>query len=266
MALDFPASPTNGQIYEQYVYDSALPGWRSKGGAVAATYVSDTAPSGAVKGDMWYRSSDGTTYVFVVDADSSQWVEIRSEVSTAQVGLVPIVPSSIVLGSGTGSVAVNGSVTFTGASTLSLNDVFSANYLNYRINIVMNQASSANTNIQGRLRVSGSDAATSYYEGGILQSGGSLAGVNNLNQGIWNLGRTHSAADPNAHASISVKIFQPFLAKPTTSYTESTAWTNTETVSFRFSGFHTGLTSYTGLTLISATGTFGGVVKVYGYN
>ena len=266
MALDFPSSPTNGQVYEQYVYDSSLPGWRSKGGAVAATYTSDTAPSGAVKGDMWYRTSDGTTYVYVVDGNSSQWVEIRSEVSTAQVGLVPVVPTSIALGSGSGSVAANGSVTFTGASTLSLNDVFSTNYLNYQVNIVMNQASSANTNVQGRLRVAGADSTVSYYEGGILQSGGSLAGVNNLNQGIWNLGRTHSAVDPNAHASINAKIFQPFLAKPTTSYTESVAWTNTETVSFRFSGFHTALTSYTGLTLISAVGTFSGVVKVYGYN
>jgi len=29
MALDFPSSPTNGQSYAGYVYDSSLPGWRN---------------------------------------------------------------------------------------------------------------------------------------------------------------------------------------------------------------------------------------------
>lgn len=29
MALDFPSSPTNGQIFSGYIYDSSLPGWRN---------------------------------------------------------------------------------------------------------------------------------------------------------------------------------------------------------------------------------------------
>lgn len=124
MALDFPASPTNGQVYDQYVYDSSITAWRSKGGAVAATYTSDTAPSGAVKGDMWYRTSDGTTFVYVVDSDTSQWVEIRSEIATSKVGLVPIIPTSTSVSSGTASVDAAGVVTFSGCTSIALDGIF----------------------------------------------------------------------------------------------------------------------------------------------
>jgi hypothetical protein len=29
MAIDFPASPTNGQTYGNYIYDTSIPGWRN---------------------------------------------------------------------------------------------------------------------------------------------------------------------------------------------------------------------------------------------
>lgn len=29
MALDFPANPTNGQTFGQYIYDTSIPGWRN---------------------------------------------------------------------------------------------------------------------------------------------------------------------------------------------------------------------------------------------
>ncbi len=266
MPLDFPSSPANGQVYEQYVYDASLPGWRSKGGAVAATYTSDTAPSGAVKGDMWYRTSDGTTFVYVVDANTSQWVEIRSEISTSKVGLVPIVPSSISVGSGSASASASGLVTITSVSSISLNDIFSSGYMNYQLNLNLNQSSVADANIWGRLRVGGVDSSGSYYEGGTLQVAAALSAINNLNIGQWDLGRTHSAASPLAHASMNFKVFQPAMATPSTFYTESISWNNNNTVTFKFGGFHTALTAYTGMSLIVSSGTFGGTLKVYGYN
>ena len=38
--------------------------------------VSATAPSSPVNGDLWFSSNDGSAYVYYVDANSSQWVEI----------------------------------------------------------------------------------------------------------------------------------------------------------------------------------------------
>jgi microcystin-dependent protein len=43
MALDFPASPTNGQVYDNFYYDSSMQAWR----ALAAATVSQI-PSGVI--------------------------------------------------------------------------------------------------------------------------------------------------------------------------------------------------------------------------
>jgi hypothetical protein len=263
MALDFPASPTNGQIYEQYVYDSALPGWRSKGGAVAATYVSDTAPSGAVKGDMWYRSSDGTTYVFVVDANSSQWVEIRSEISTAQVGLVPIVPTSVVLGSGSASVSVNGTVTFTGASSVSLNGTFNTTYNNYRYVLKIRGASSGTTGIVTRFRASGTNTSTGYYWAGYIAY---------TSVGTFQRYAGDNAAEllsgfltGSATTASSVDVFSPWLAEPTLFTTQSVG-SDGNYFTLNNSGFQISSTQFDGISFVATSNTFTGTVKVYGYN
>jgi hypothetical protein len=42
MALTFPANPTNGQIYDQYVYDATAQSWRVYGSDTGITNVLDT--------------------------------------------------------------------------------------------------------------------------------------------------------------------------------------------------------------------------------
>ena len=48
-------------------------------------------------------------------------------------GLNLIIPSTIANTSGTASIGTNGTVSFSGATTVSLNDVFSSTYMNYKI-------------------------------------------------------------------------------------------------------------------------------------
>jgi hypothetical protein len=45
MALTFPANPTNGQIYDQYVYDASAQSWRVYGSDTGITNVLDTKAS-----------------------------------------------------------------------------------------------------------------------------------------------------------------------------------------------------------------------------
>ena len=58
MALDFPANPTNGQTFGQYIYDTSIPGWRNvnssegiglqfKSGLIPITPSSVTVSSGS---------------------------------------------------------------------------------------------------------------------------------------------------------------------------------------------------------------------------
>ncbi|CAB4125187.1 hypothetical protein UFOVP55_74 [uncultured Caudovirales phage] len=45
--------------------------WGSVGGGAS---ISDTAPSSAAAGDLWWKSDEGQMYVYYTDANSSQWV------------------------------------------------------------------------------------------------------------------------------------------------------------------------------------------------
>lgn len=80
MALTFPSSPTNGQIYTdtvtgyRYIYNSNTSAWGFSSNNVGMS-VSSTPPSNVGSGSMWYNREIGRTFVYYNDGDSSQWVE-----------------------------------------------------------------------------------------------------------------------------------------------------------------------------------------------
>jgi len=74
-ALNFPATPSNGDEFEGYVYDSTLGVWNRKPSTIAYT-VSPAAPANPNEGDVWFNEVDGSSYIYYVDGDSDQWVEI----------------------------------------------------------------------------------------------------------------------------------------------------------------------------------------------
>ena len=51
----------------------------------------------------------------------------------SRAGLAKIVPSSVAVGSGSGSFDANGAISFTGASSISINGCFSATYDVYKV-------------------------------------------------------------------------------------------------------------------------------------
>jgi len=76
--LDFPASPTTGQIHPnpavsgqpQYTYDGEK--W-SGGAGVGNVYMSDFPPAAPV-GSLWFETDTGILYVNYNDGSSIQWV------------------------------------------------------------------------------------------------------------------------------------------------------------------------------------------------
>jgi hypothetical protein len=77
MALNFPDSPTNGDVVilsgNTYTYNSATTTW-DKANPGAAVNISDVSPTNPVVGDTWFSSTDGAYYVYYNDGTSSQWV------------------------------------------------------------------------------------------------------------------------------------------------------------------------------------------------
>ena len=75
-AFNFPSNPVDGQVYENYVYESARGVWNLRTVQVNSRFtVSATAPVDPINGDAWFDSTDGTTYIYYADSDSGQWVE-----------------------------------------------------------------------------------------------------------------------------------------------------------------------------------------------
>jgi hypothetical protein len=79
MGFDFPNAPTQGQLFQppggpNYVYSNGV--WTASTGQRAM--ISDTPPSGAVAGDLWWESDSGNLYVYYNDGDSSQWVQCNT--------------------------------------------------------------------------------------------------------------------------------------------------------------------------------------------
>lgn len=79
MAFDFPASPTNGQIFTPlggptYIYRS--PVWQLQGSQFTGI-ISDTPPTNAVHGQLWWESDSGNTFIYFDDGNSAQWVQVN---------------------------------------------------------------------------------------------------------------------------------------------------------------------------------------------
>lgn len=80
-ALDFPASPTNGQVFGNWIYSTAKGAWQSKPLTPAKTVNSPTAPTSPADGDQWFNTNTGQLFIYYTDANGSQWVESRAPIT-----------------------------------------------------------------------------------------------------------------------------------------------------------------------------------------
>jgi hypothetical protein len=177
--------------------------------------------------------------------------------------LVKLIPSSVAVGSGTGSVNATGVVTFSGASSVSLNGIFSSSYDNYRI-IYTASTSTATNYLQGRLRTTSDDSTSNY--GSVMiyasYSSGATPGQDSGGSGVSSWTRMSYLVNGQP-LQASIDIFNPFLSRATSfgaicpRHDGWGAYTN---------GVFAATTSFTGLTFISAAGNASGEIVILGYN
>jgi hypothetical protein len=203
----------------------------------------------------------------------SAWVSVASEVeslanyatvnyASTQPGSKLVVPTSVAVGSGSGSVDTNGAVTFSGASSVSLNGCFTSAYQNYKVLVTI--TSVANGNIECRLRASGSDDSVATYNHGVFQynssnSSGGFAANTSLNR--WIVTQGSSSLSP---VSISMDIFMPQETQRTSMSLLAQGSDGTNYNSYFGAGVKAATTSFDGITFIFSGGTTG-TLRVYGY-
>jgi hypothetical protein len=266
MPLDFPTSPTNGQAYQGYVYSTTVGAWQAKPSAQSPFYTSDTPPSNPVTGDSWFNTNDGTMYIYVYDGNTFQWVEHRSEIARSQVGLVPVVPTSVNVGSGTASVAPLGLVSFTTATSVSLNSVFTSAYNSYKM-IIRISAQSAAAQLGYRYRNAGTDNSTSNYYQTVLwnRSSGTTQTNNGTNTVNYFFGWNSTTAA--SYLYWTGDIINPAIPSKTHLYgkgsgDDSTSYYVTDMASM----FNIAANTFDGITLFPSAGNVTGTVQILGYN
>jgi hypothetical protein len=181
----------------------------------------------------------------------------------AAAGLKLLTPTSVAVGSGSGSVGTSGTVTFSGASSVSLNGVFSATYKSYKV--VYKGTQSAQDGFSLRVRASGADLTGSVYKSMVM----------------WNTSASGTFNSQGSDSATSIDILgggvqsgyyifdinDIFETKRTAFLQRAQMMINTSNTSYNITGaaqvYNT--LSYDGLTFIPASGTITGTISVYGY-
>jgi len=191
----------------------------------------------------------------------------------ATAGLVKIIPSSVAVGSGTGSANALGTVTFSGCSNVSLNDVFSATYNNYKIVVEGNTSGTSAAGLAIRMRVSGSDNSSSNYRWTSVyvrdNSAAPTVGGEGSN-GTSTYGYAGGFSSTAGFTAIStIELTNPFVSTKNTSLTFTNyLYDQSGPFGYVYTGgtMMTVTTSYTGFTISGYSGNITGTLSVYGYN
>ena len=152
---------------------------------------------------------------------------------------------------------------FSAVSSVSINNCFSATYDNYFISVGCS-AFSASTDVLMRLRVGGTDATgASDYTRQVLVSYSSTVAAATAASSSWQIGSTYSTTPIFSH---KMWMDSPFLAAKTNATHQTLYTTGSPTWQIVHDGLsHNQTTSYDGITIYPASGTFTGIARIYGY-
>lgn len=206
------------------------------------------------KGDLISATAADTPARLAVGTNG----QVLTADSTTSTGLKWATPSS-------GALTKIAKTTFSGATSASFNDVFSSTYVNYRILLQLDSTSGNNQPIYFRLRVSGSDSATNYKATSSYNSGGSTAYAGDLSGSTYfYLNEIDNDYSNQWYGNID--LFSPQVARNTGFLYAGYNTTASNANAYMFTnGTHLAATSYTGFSLVSATGNIAGTVWIYGY-
>ncbi|CAB4181018.1 hypothetical protein UFOVP1284_14 [uncultured Caudovirales phage] len=161
-----------------------------------------------------------------------------------------------------GFVVVKAETAFTTASTVEIDNAFSATYTNYKIFIRYQTSSTGD--IYSRFRVGGVSASGANYNSQLVVGTSTTAGgYRETSQTSMYIGDDSNGA---FWSSMELSIYAPFAAEPTIATcinNRSNGAYNSSAIQV-FGTNHTVATSYDGIQIILASGTITGTYTVYG--
>ena len=179
--------------------------------------------------------------------------------SSAAPGMDLITPTSV---AGSGVTLSGGQINFSGSTSISANGVFTSAYENYLILHNVTGVTGTDAEFRARLRLAGTDAATSYATVRVYSAGSSVVAQLPATTSFF-VGASDSGYPTLAAGQFT--LIRPALAVATIMNAEHNQVTNAG-VHFlnRMSGYHSTATAYDGLTLVVSTGNATGTMRIYG--
>jgi hypothetical protein len=168
-------------------------------------------------------------------------------------GLIQLIPSSAT----NGTIATNGTVSFTSASIISLDGIFSSTYEFYQINFRAVNSSSTQT-LNFRLRASSSDlSGSNYYYGRVL--GNTSTTVSSAGGGPATAAVTTGISTGDCFETIRFAYTQTEPRWEGNGYNSETSAITT------FAGGYRASQAVSGISFYASSGNITGTLSVYGY-
>jgi hypothetical protein len=177
-------------------------------------------------------------------------------------GLVKVVPTSVTVGSGSGSVSSLGTVTFTTASSIAIDGAFNSTYDNYMMNIKFSAASATDTDILFYLRNTTPADVTSGYQTELLTQASTAIAGSAVGTGL--IGKTSSIG--TGYDGYTVHLYSPFLTVKKT-HNSRGHWNVSGGTQYQVStaSLMDFTTSCSGIKIYASSGNFSGTITIYGY-
>jgi hypothetical protein len=150
---------------------------------------------------------------------------------------------------------------FTAQSSISVDNVFSSSYRNYRF-ILMISDKSTNSTISCKLRVGGVDTSTNYNTAGISnRTSGTSVVFGQAGAAAYTIG----FGNTNSDTGFVVDVLNPNIADATIFSGNGFGSDATSFFQISSGSNQTASTQFDGFSIITSTGTITGTLEVYGY-
>ena len=167
------------------------------------------------------------------------------------------------VGATPGLACVKAETTVTATNSVTADGVFTSSYTNYLV--LVNYTISGAGQIKIKLRASGTPASTNYNLVYIEAFSSSVTAATVASQTSYIVGAYGSGNE----GAISVELFGPQLAKPTTIQTRNTSTNGvsyTTPITELWNGNHSTATAYDGIEIFTTGTNWSGSYAIYGYS
>jgi len=225
---------------------------------------------GATERDAKYPTPEAGDAVWRADSGVEQRYSATSPTGWygATTGLMKVKPSSVVFGgAGTGSISDSGLITFSGVTTITVNDIFNPAFKNYKLLFNL-QSTSATGNTYLRYATDGvANSSANYYRTNFYANSGTVAGGYSANLGTGLLLVWQATGGRSGLAETT--FYTPYSGRPVCDNTTVTSGPAIAPAVLRESiYFNSAAVNFDGFNIYNAVGgvTMTGSMLVYGFN